>query len=459
MLRDANRPFAPASWPFFYGWVIAVIGPLAVICSMPGQTNGIGPFIDELLDATRLTRTQLSTAYMIGTAMCGVALPWVGTWVDRWGCRVMLVVSCLGMAVMLVVMSGIDHIGHSLGRAMGYPLSATFVTLTIALAFLRLFGQGMMTVTAKTMIGRWFERYRGRVAACAGVVQASAFSFAPALFYMLIAQTGWRPAWLILALTCGVGMALLAWLFARDNPEDCGLYPDGRKQAAPDTSRISGVAVHAYHHATRPEALRRSGFWAVTLTLSTHACLFTAFTFHIIGLGGEAGLSPQHATAVLIPMAIISPCVGFVVGFLCDSVRIKWLLIVMVLLQIATYTCASAMDLPLMRWLAVIGFAAGVGFFGPLSSVAMPRFFGRKHLGAINGAMMSSVVIASAIGPLILSLALDATGRLGSGFIWALALPIVGLFLALAARNPQEVWREQAKAAELSEDGDHNPQS
>ena len=89
----------------------------------------------------------------------------------------------------------------------------------------------------------------------------------------------------------------------------------------------------------------------------------------------------------------------------------------------------------------------------------MPRFFGRTHLGAINGAMMSSVVIASAIGPLILSLAYDSTGRLGNGFVWALILPIIGLFLALAARNPQEVWREQAKAAELSEDGDHNPQS
>ncbi|TVR09019.1 MAG: MFS transporter [Planctomycetota bacterium] len=443
MLESAQKPFAPASWPFFYGWVIAVIGPLAVICSMPGQTNGVGPFIDELLGATGLSRTQLSTSYLIGTSLCGIALPWVGNWIDRWGCRVMLVVSSLGLAGILVIMSGIDHIGHGLGQASGHPIPATFITLTLALAFLRLFGQGMMTVTAKTLIGRWFERYRGRVAACAGVVQASAFSFAPALFYLLIDTTTWRMAWMILALACGVGMAVLAWLFARDNPEDCGLHPDGRVSAKPEHSSSSGIAVHAWHHATRPEALRRSGFWAVTLILSTHACLFTAFTFHIIGLGGEAGLSPQHATAALIPMAVISPCVGFIVGFLCDSVRIKWLLLAMVVLQLLTYASASAMEVPLLRWLAIFGFAAGVGFFGPLSSVAMPRFFGRTHLGAINGAMMSSVVIASAIGPLILSLALDATGRLGQGFFWALILPTLGLLLAMKARNPQEIWRQQ----------------
>lgn len=53
-----------------------------------------------------------------------------------------------------------------------------------------------------------------------------------------------------------------------------------------------------------------------------------------------------------------------------------------------------------MLILAVIGLGISGGCFGTLTTVVLPRFFGRAHLGAISGVQMMLTDIASAIGPL-----------------------------------------------------------
>jgi len=50
---------------------------------------------------------------------------------------------------------------------------------------------------------------------------------APLVLDAWIAGAGWRGAWLEMALVVGVGMALVALVFYRDRPEDCGLEMDG----------------------------------------------------------------------------------------------------------------------------------------------------------------------------------------------------------------------------------------
>ena len=78
MKKWANVPFAPAKCPFFYGWVIVGIATLSIICSIPGQTAGIGLFTDDLIETLAITRNQLSVAYMVGTIISGLALPFAG---------------------------------------------------------------------------------------------------------------------------------------------------------------------------------------------------------------------------------------------------------------------------------------------------------------------------------------------------------------------------------------------
>jgi len=47
-------PFAPRRLPFFYGWIILVLGVLGFLMSAPGQTYGVSPFIEPLLQSVGL---------------------------------------------------------------------------------------------------------------------------------------------------------------------------------------------------------------------------------------------------------------------------------------------------------------------------------------------------------------------------------------------------------------------
>ena len=77
MVKDISNKFSivnPTKVPFFYGYIVLIIGTLGVWASTPGQTVGVSVFTDPVKDALGLTRNQFSNAYMIGTFLnwaCG----------------------------------------------------------------------------------------------------------------------------------------------------------------------------------------------------------------------------------------------------------------------------------------------------------------------------------------------------------------------------------------------------
>ena len=77
------------------------------------------------------------------------------------------------------------------------------------------------------------------------------------------------------------------------------------------------------------------------------------------------------------------------------------------------------------------------GCFVALTGIVWPRFYGRKHLGAISGVGMSSMVIASGIGPLVFSLSLSWSESY-SPILWISGvIPAVLLIGSMRADNPQ----------------------
>ena len=86
--RTGDRwPFDPTRVPFYYGWVVLVVGSIGVLASVPGQTAGVSVFTDELTATTGLTRLQLSIVDLIGTGASGFLLPRAGRALDQYGSR------------------------------------------------------------------------------------------------------------------------------------------------------------------------------------------------------------------------------------------------------------------------------------------------------------------------------------------------------------------------------------
>ena len=225
----ADFPFAPRRFPFFYGWVIVAVSTLVIIASIPGQTMAVGVFTDHLIEALGVTRGQLSLAYMLGTVASGFMLPLAGRLLDKFGVRVMAIVASVGLAVGLVAMSRSDRIAQMVGTALPdkYLIYPAMIVITLCFLMVRFFGQGSLTMIGRVAMGKWFNHRRGIATAISGVFVTFGFNSAPSLLDGLIKLVTWRSACVILAGAIAAVISVIAWVFYRDNPEQCGLVMDG----------------------------------------------------------------------------------------------------------------------------------------------------------------------------------------------------------------------------------------
>lgn len=420
---NPRRPFDPARFPFYYGYWIVVVSTLGILASIPGQTMGVSVFNDALIEATGLSRLSVSNAYLTGTLLSGLLLPLGGSLLDRLGARPTAMAACLGVGISLLALSHTPRMATWGWAARFFGLAALFFSL-------RFSGQGMLTMVSRTMLGRWFEQLRGRMAGISGVFVGFGFGIAPqALHAWIVLADGWQNAWRQIAVVIVLGMGSCAYFFFRSDPESCGLQMDGhRTQTSTEQTATTGGP-----SATRAEALRSLRFWAVSLALAFQALIITGITFHIVDLGSKVGLDRAQAVAYFLPMSVLSTFIGLVGGIMADRLPIRPLLLAMMGGQALGLWAAT--DLAQLSWLFAIGLGISGGLFNPIATVAFPRFFGRTHLGAIAGVEMMLMVMGSALGPSWLALVEGATASYAAGLLSMLALPCIGALLALLLRE------------------------
>jgi sugar phosphate permease len=323
------------------------------------------------------------------------------------------------------------------------PSLVAAVLLTFGFMMLRFSGQGMLTIASRTMMAKWFERRRGFVSGLSGVFVSGGFAIAPVFLQWLIDLANWRNAWLILAALVGLGMSAIALFFYREDPEECGLRMDGDAPAEKGSGTNRGddgsdpLSLDEEPSYTRAEALRTARFWYVTLALTLQAMVFTGVTFHIMDIGVDTGIGGREAVRVFIPNAIVSTSVGMLAGWLADRVPVRTLVLAFMSFQIIAYIGAGRLGEPVFMVMMIVGWGCAGGLFATLMNVAMPNFFGRKHLGAISSVQMSCMVAGSALGPAMLAAAKTYLGSYRVGLLWSCALS-AGVFLfALLAPSPQ----------------------
>ncbi len=423
---QADWPFVAGKQPYYYGWMIAVVSTLGFLMSIPGQTMGMAVFADEFIEAFGLTRTQLSTAYLFGTMGSAFFLTRAGRWYDAWGARVMIVSASVVLGLTLVFISTIDLISALL--PIGSSIAA-FALIFVGYFGVRFSGQGVLTSASRNVLLVWFDKRRGVVSGVRGVFVSLGFSIAPVILALLIDGFGWRGALWFMAGVVGIGFALLALLTIRDSPQVCGLRPDGHAPSQSDTAPAS-------HHHTLAEVRRNPVFWMYSLALSMHAMFGTAVTFHIVAIFAEAGRDRTEAFGYFVPSAVVSVCVSLVASALSDRTRLKPYLVAMLAAFIMGAYGLTNLNTELGYWMLVVGFGSGGGLWGMLANLVFVRQFGTLHLGEISGLNTSITVLASAVGPVVFSLANDGFGSFQSAAVACLGLLGILFVTSIVLKQP-----------------------
>lgn len=443
LLLKPDFPFAPGKKRVFYGWYIVMASTVGMYATLPGQTMGVGPFTESLKEALQMSSSELSTAYLIGTLSSGLLLPHVGKWFDRVGARLMATIAHILFGLALLYLSHAQTFYEWFRPTQQERnFAAGFAIITLGYFLVRFLGQGTLTMVARAMLGKWFNRRRGLATSINGMFVSSGFALSPMILFNSIESLGWQETWALLG---GLMMAVLlpfCWLYYRDNPEECGLLMDGKDPSPQDQPR-DAAEFTIYREMTAPEARHTRAFWVFALGLGFLGYYGTALPYHGESIALEVGIAPEAffgLFAHILPVQIAS---SFFIGWLSGRTRLKYCLVWMLFGITAATFGLILLPTTLGLVLYIGGSGAAWGGFGTLSTITFPRFFGRKHLGATSGMLMVTLVVSSALGPFAFSLSKDLTGSYTAAILSFTVMALSLLFIALGTENPQRRFAPQ----------------
>ena len=439
MKKHPNIPFAPSRFPVFYGWIILAAGTIGMLMSIPGQTMGVSVFTENLLDDLEINRNNLSLAYLVGTLGSGLMITRAGKLYDRYGARLMAFIAAGMLGLMLLYLTRVDSLVSFFLDQVNLVNTAltTFILMSFGFWGIRFFGQGLLTMVSRNMVMKWFDKKRGLANGIMGIFVAFGFSLAPKILNQFIEDFEWKGAWLLLAVVIGIGFVAFVFVFFRDNPEDAGLVADGQRIANKKSKRPPSLPPRDYSLA---EARKTRAFWLFTLAQMISALYISGLTFHVISVFDSVGMDKATALHIFVPASIIAIVIQFIASWISDYIRLKYLLIVFLLGMISTTSALMFLgESKLAYWMLISGNGITWGLFIVLSAVTWPRFFGLKNLGAISGFSLSWLVIGSALGPYLFSLAFDLHGTYVMVAQASLAISIILFILSFRANNPSEL--------------------
>ncbi len=429
-----NHFINPTKSPFFYGYIILVIGTIGVYCSIPGQTIGVSVFTDPVKDALGLSRNQFSNAYMIGTIISSLVIGRAGVWFDRYGARYVAFFATLTLVATLFLCSWSVQMSEFIKNTLNnHTWWIPFSLMTCLFFLLRFAGQGVLTMASRNMIMIWFDKNRGKVNMFSSVALSFGFSSSPIWINTLIDNNGWEITWRYFAIGLLI-FSVLVFLFYKNKPEEHGLLPDGDSNR---TNPKEENKVLAHKQSTLKEAMNTRSFWMYGLMLAFNSFFITGLTFHVVSIFASEGFPKSDAISIFLPGSVVAVTVSTVFNWLSNRLPLKLYLYLMLLGGILASIGFLFLASPIGKPFLIVGFGIMGGFFAVLNALAWPRFFGRDHLGAITGKIMSFLILASALAPSIFSLCFSTfnsyslVGYLGLAFLMFLVLG------SLKANNPQ----------------------
>ncbi len=383
---------------------IIVFSSIAGAMTVFGQTAGISVFIDSLIADLSISRAEISTVYSASSLVAAFAMPWVGRQIDQHGSRrAALAVSAVFGAVVIAM----SQVGALIALAVGF-------------LFLRLLGQGALSLIAKVVVALRFRTGLGRAVAISGAATAMGLSLLPIVLSAGIERIGWRETWVVSGAAVWMVVIPLT-LWALPPRSDLAMKAAGHG--------ATGAPVDDW---TRAHAARTGMFWAITLTVATNALVFTGLAFHQISILGEAGLSPTRAAANFLPQTVASVSALMLVGVFAHRLPGRAMLgLSMILMAIACLTIQFLDD----SWITIVyalllGAAVGTGFAA--EGVLYPRYFGVRAIAAIRGLAFTVSVAAAAVGPILVGVAFQVTGDYRLAGVILMVIPVVvGIFILL----------------------------
>ena len=278
------------------------------------------------------------------------------------------------------------------------------IVVPIAFFLLRQCGQGLMVLTASTIINRYIEEGRGRATAFSKIGSYIHMAIMPALALFLIHYMSWQQVWL------AYGVFILAFLI----PFFLFMFRDHVKRrkkhvailkALKKKAKTEGEKIRA--DKTQIDVLHDPSFHILWMILLIAPCFTTAIFFFQSTIAEAHGVSHGVFVSTFIVLTICAVCGNLISGYVMDHIGEVFMMclvpFVYALGLIGLILSGNLLSLTIS--MGLVGFSDGAS--GTLGAPIMAELFGTKYLGAVKSLLFSIMVVGTAISPVFGGVLLD----------------------------------------------------
>jgi len=308
-----------------YAWLLVVVTALLTGVGA-GSVMSISVFLKPLIADFGWLRSQTSFAYTAGVIATGIGGIAMGYLSDRFSLRVVVLVGVVFMGISMLLLASQTALWQfylfycmlgGLGSALDVPLLAN--------------------------IGSWFERNKGFALGLTTAGRSLGQGLVPFAGGLLIADFGWRDAYLVLAIFCLLVLLPLAWLVR--TPPGHAAAKAAARSASPESQRQAfpispGIAIA----------------WLSIAAVFCCICMGTTVV-HSVAMAQDMGIDARHAASIMLVINFAGFFGRIAFGKLTDHIG-----------GVGAYLGASTMQTSLVFWFTQVetfdGFCALAAVFG-----------------------------------------------------------------------------------------------
>lgn len=363
-----ERAETPNEWRRGWRPLVASCFGLALGLS-PHAAYSIGIMASGMHADLGWPRGQILGATMVGTLAVILLGSSIGRLVDNLGARRVALISTVGVALGLLLLSTV--------QTNIYVFYALWGLLTVL-------GLGTMPMTYAKIVSQWFDRARGMALGVALASTGIAGAFYPFFLEYLSVGSDWRNGFL--------GLACLPLLISLPIQFFWLKEPAQADKDGPTTIELVGM--------TLKQAIRSYRFWASALAAMMLNFATGGLLPNLLPLLTEGGLSIADATVALAAIALSVTAGRLLCGALLDRMWAPNVGLVLILPAVVGAMVLSSGSMTLGTALiavVLIGLATGAEY--DMLAYITGRYFGRKHYSELFGFQFAIFAIGSGVAP------------------------------------------------------------
>jgi MFS family permease len=398
----------------FYGWWIVGAGFIISLFSGGVIFYGFTALFEPIASEFEWSYVQVSLAASLRGMEMGLLAPLVGMIIDRWGPRRLIIAGAVVMGSGLMLLGQVNSLATFYGA---------FAVIAIGIS-------AMSGTVMLTSVVNWFRR---KVALATGIM-VSGLAIGGLLIpvvTVLIDESGWRMAMVILGLCTWVVVIPLALLF-RHKPEQYGHLPDGElgstvvveENPVPPQDATAGV----------PAAVdTRRAFWHIALATMLQMLIMSSVSTHIMPYLTSIDISRSAASLVagVVPLASIGGRLGF--GWLGDKINPKMVAALGCVLITLGMLCFGGLITGWM-WLLLpflVFFSTGWGGSVVVRVVLLREYYSRGQFGRTYGFLVGISTFGHVAGSPLAGWVFDEWGAYFGAWFAMAALAVISLVIFL----------------------------